>query len=108
MMWLGGLFVLLSLAWVIAHTSGYGAEVRVSQRPLGHPSNPPIKRPLTEPPSDGPSLFGTNLEAIPSLVNEEDDLELTIVTASPSADMPASATSRPAQSSSAIRTDSPS
>ena len=108
MMWLGGLFVLLSLAWVIAHTSGYGAEVRVSQRPLGHPSNPPIKRPLTEPPSDGPSLFGTNLEAIPSLINEEDDLELTIVTASPSADMPASASSKPAPSSGAIRVETPS
>jgi serine/threonine protein phosphatase PrpC len=85
MMWLGGLFVLLSLAWVIAHTSGYGSDIRNSERPPDHPSK--------EPPSDGPSLFGTNLEAIPSLVNEEDDLELTIVTASPSSDMPASSPS---------------
>src|SRR5882757_2157528 len=106
MMWLGGLFVLLSLAWVIAHTSGYGAEVRVSQRPPEYRSKLPSHRPLTEPPSGGPSLFGTNLEAIPSLVNEEDDLELTIVTASPSADMPASSSSaKPESSPSAPRPD---
>jgi serine/threonine protein phosphatase PrpC len=113
MMWIGGLFVLLSLAWVIAHTSGYGAEARVSQRPPEHPSKRPSQNPSKhlsmEPPSGGPSLFGTNLEAIPSLINEEDDLELTIVTASPSADMPASsAPSKSAASSSALRADTPS
>jgi len=46
--------------------------------------------PTTRPPPPGGSLFGTNLEAIPTLMTEEDDLELTIVTASPSTDMEAS------------------
>src|SRR5438445_2696317 len=102
MMWLGGLFVLLSLAWVIAHTSGYGADIRVSERPPDHPSKGP--------PLDGPSLFGTNLEAIPSLVNEEDDLELTIVTASPSSsEMTASALSaKPPSPASAPKPETPS
>jgi serine/threonine protein phosphatase PrpC len=87
MMWLGGLFVLLSLAWVIARTSGYAVEPRVSNRPAP-------KVPSKSPPPPGHALFGTNLEAIPSLVSEEDDLELTIITASPSMDMPSAGTAK--------------
>jgi protein phosphatase len=53
-------------------------------------------------------LFGTNVEAIPSLVSEEDDLELTIITASPSADMPASAVAKSPTSADQIRAETPS
>jgi len=87
MMWIGGLFVLLSLAWVIARTSGYGLETHALQGVTPRPSS---KAPLPSSPPGGPSLFGTNLEAIPSLVTDEDDLELTVVTTSPSAAMPSS------------------
>src|SRR4051812_31991674 len=106
MMWLGGLFILLSLAWVIARTSGYGLEMPPSYRP-GPLSGAPVKITSTSPPGGGPSLFGTNLEAIPSLVSEDDDLELTINTASPSADMP-SAAKQPPGALEAPRADTPS
>src|SRR4051812_128174 len=105
MMWIGGLFILLSLAWVIARTSGYGLEAPISYRPPATPSNRPVKSPSNNPPPGGSLLFGTNVEAIPSLVTEEDDLELTIITASPSADMPASAVAKHPTSAEVIRAD---
>jgi serine/threonine protein phosphatase PrpC len=106
MMWIGGLFVLLSLAWVIARTSGYGIETHTLQ---GATPRPTSKTPAPSLPPGGPSLFGTNLEAIPSLVTDEDDLELTIVTASPSVDIPISPgiTERPKPHPDAPRTDGP-
>jgi len=107
MMWIGGLFILLSLAWVIARTSGYGLEAPISYRPPASPSNRPGKVPSVNPPG-GSLLFGTNVEAIPSLVSEEDDLELTIITASPSTgDMPSASKKNPS-SADAIRADTPS
>jgi serine/threonine protein phosphatase PrpC len=107
MMWIGGLFILLSLAWVIARTSGYGLETPISYRPPPTPSNRPVKNLSVAPPGGGGLLFGTNVEAIPSLVTEEDDLELTIITASPSTDMPSASKKNPS-SADAIRAETPS
>lgn len=107
MMWIGGLFILLSLAWVIARTSGYGLETPISYRPPPSPSGRPAKVTSQNPPGGGARLFGTNVEAIPSLVTEEDDLELTIITASPSTDMPSAAV-KPPTSADAIRAETPS
>src|SRR5262249_7533208 len=75
------------------------SSTRTSHRPARTTSN--------NPPAGGSLLFGTNVEAIPSLVSEEDDLELTIITASPSADMPSAAARHPS-SADAIRADTPS
>jgi protein phosphatase len=108
MMWIGGLFILLSLAWVIARTSGYGLEAPISYRPPPSPSNRPVRNPSAAPPGGGSRLFGTNVEAIPSLVSEEDDLELTIITASPSADMPSAVAAKNPSSADAIRAETPS
>src|SRR5258705_2445615 len=107
MMWIGGLFILLSLAWVIARTSGYGLEAPISYRPPASPSHRP-RVPSANPPPGENRLFGTNVEAIPSLVSEEDDLELTIITASPSADMHAYSLSTNPTSAEQIRAETPS
>jgi len=62
MMWLWGGLVLVALAWVIA---------RARQKPAAKPPAPSVRS------------KGTDLSSVPSVILEEDDLEITIVTASP-------------------------
>ncbi len=78
--WLGVFFLLATIAWAVAQRRPSPKAARVG----GQKSHPPSKAPGER----GSGVAFSDLAEVPSLVSDEDDLEITVVTASPPTDAP--------------------